>query len=294
MNKLNIENFEKFPITRETMSFIQDMIYMSARVAALGGTANYILSGCVENGNSVSAGYVVIDGEILPFEVGTKVATVTIVENKASVVANGNTYADMRIARSVRFATGTGVGYYNWADFKRIETLIELAETRVKKSYVDEEIAALASKYVPTGAIIMWSGAIVDIPTGWALCDGQLVGGKRLPDLRGRFVVGYNSYGADYSTIGAMGGVEKHKLSESEMPSHKHSVNDYYYIESAGKAAKPISGTERLDQGYTGSNSTDTDNNTLLYKTHDTAAAGQSTPHENRPPYFVLAFIIKL
>ena len=26
--------------------------------------------------------------------------------------------------------------------------------------------------YVPQGGIIMWSGAIVDIPTGWALCDG--------------------------------------------------------------------------------------------------------------------------
>lgn len=37
-----------------------------------------------------------------------------------------------------------------------------------------------------TGMIIMWSGQISTIPTGWALCNGS--GGT--PDLRDRFVVG--------------------------------------------------------------------------------------------------------
>ena len=34
--------------------------------------------------------------------------------------------------------------------------------------------------------IVIWSGAIVDIPTGWALCDGN----NETPDLRDRFVIG--------------------------------------------------------------------------------------------------------
>ena len=34
--------------------------------------------------------------------------------------------------------------------------------------------------------IVIWSGAVVDIPTGWALCDGN----NGTPDLRGKFVVG--------------------------------------------------------------------------------------------------------
>lgn len=34
--------------------------------------------------------------------------------------------------------------------------------------------------------ICIWAGAVVDIPAGWALCDGN--GGR--PDLRGKFVVG--------------------------------------------------------------------------------------------------------
>lgn len=36
------------------------------------------------------------------------------------------------------------------------------------------------------GLICLWSGAIVDIPAGWSLCDG---GGGR-PDLRDKFVIG--------------------------------------------------------------------------------------------------------
>jgi len=38
----------------------------------------------------------------------------------------------------------------------------------------------------PTGGIIMWSGTIATIPTGWALCDGT----SGTPDLRDKFVVG--------------------------------------------------------------------------------------------------------
>ncbi|TES91563.1 MAG: hypothetical protein E3J94_03655 [Desulfobacteraceae bacterium] len=36
------------------------------------------------------------------------------------------------------------------------------------------------------GGIIMWSGAIVDIPSGYVLCNGA----NGTPDLRDRFVVG--------------------------------------------------------------------------------------------------------
>ena len=39
---------------------------------------------------------------------------------------------------------------------------------------------------VPVGSIVMWSGAVEDIPSGWALCDGTV----GTPDLRDRFVVG--------------------------------------------------------------------------------------------------------
>jgi hypothetical protein len=34
--------------------------------------------------------------------------------------------------------------------------------------------------------IVIWAGAIVDIPAGWVLCDGN----NNTPDLRGCFIVG--------------------------------------------------------------------------------------------------------
>lgn len=38
---------------------------------------------------------------------------------------------------------------------------------------------------VPTAGIVLWSGAIGDIPTGFQLCDGT----NGTPDLRDKFVV---------------------------------------------------------------------------------------------------------
>lgn len=34
--------------------------------------------------------------------------------------------------------------------------------------------------------IVIWSGAVVDIPAGWALCDGN----NGTPDLRDKLVIG--------------------------------------------------------------------------------------------------------
>ena len=127
MNSLNINNFEKFPVTRETFSFLQDMINMVAQLVALGASSgNYILSGCVVNGMAVSAGFVVINGELLPFQAGTVTTTVTIQETRTTVTANGESYTDIRISRVAKFQSGIGDNFYSWTDFKRVKTLAEL------------------------------------------------------------------------------------------------------------------------------------------------------------------------
>jgi len=38
---------------------------------------------------------------------------------------------------------------------------------------------------VPTGGIIMWSGTIASIPSGWSLCDGS----NGTPDLTDKFII---------------------------------------------------------------------------------------------------------
>jgi hypothetical protein len=39
--------------------------------------------------------------------------------------------------------------------------------------------------YIPSGGIIMWSGSIASIPSGWILCNGS----SGSPDLRNQFIV---------------------------------------------------------------------------------------------------------
>lgn len=52
---------------------------------------------------------------------------------------------------------------------------------------------------VPSGCILMWSGTIATIPTGWYLCNGS----NGTPDLRNRFIVAADadSTGTAMSTI---------------------------------------------------------------------------------------------
>ena len=64
---------------------------------------------------------------------------------------------------------------------------------------------------IPSGGIILWSGAANAIPTGWYLCDGQ----NSTPDLRNRFVVG----AGDAYAVDATGG-----SADATLVSHTHNV----------------------------------------------------------------------
>ena len=115
---------------------------------------------------------------------------------------------------------------------------------------------------VPTGGIIMWSGA--SVPGGWSLCDGT----NSTPDLRDRFVV---SSGSAYS-IGNTGGANSVTLTVDQIPAHTHAITAKNDGSPSGADSSPRSAyAAEIDSGSTG--------------------GGQS--HENRPPYYALAFIMK-
>lgn len=120
---------------------------------------------------------------------------------------------------------------------------------------------------VPAGGILMWSGSIESIPEGWALCDGT----EGTPDLTDRFIVGA---GVTYSP-GDIGGEAEHVLTVDEMPSHSHSIT--YEDNSGGQVSPPffMHSNGQPHQAYTNE-------------------TGEDLAHENRPPYYALAFIMKL
>ena len=136
---------------------------------------------------------------------------------------------------------------------------------------------------LPIGAVIMWTGSATEIPTGFALCNGQTSNGIETPDLRAKFVVGYDNSKTDYNAIGKTGGLEKVKLlsSESGVPAHVHPVD---YVEDA---------TGDYRRGIPdGDNNVVSANNTTTIKANTSADA--QFAHENRPPFYVVAFIMKV
>lgn len=133
------------------------------------------------------------------------------------------------------------------------------------KAYVDSKAGG-----VPSGVIVMWSGTVGNIPTGWALCNGS----NGTPDLRNRFIVGAgSSYG-----VGATGGSETVTLTVEQMPTHNHVASDYTLYNFRYEPKSAYSDWQRVMTGNL--------NNLTGY-------AGGSNPHENRPPYYALCFIMK-
>lgn len=152
---------------------------------------------------------------------------------------------------------------------------------------------------VPRGGIIMWSGAADAVPAGWALCNGA----SGTPDLRGRFIVGA---GGVYNP-GDTGGAESVTLTEAQIPAHNHGVNlntdqqgahTHQYNQASVWAVVPSSGT--LTRGYIESVTTPPQETTGSGGVHghnvsgNTGQKGGGAAHENRPPYFALAYIMRL
>jgi microcystin-dependent protein len=67
------------------------------------------------------------------------------------------------------------------------------------------------------GMIMLWSGSIASVPSGWALCDGT----NGTPNLRDRFVIGA---GSTYA-VNATGGSATATLATTNLPSHTHSIS---------------------------------------------------------------------
>lgn len=185
----------------------------------------------------------------------------------------------------------------------------------------------LAATQLPRGIITMWSGATNAVPSGWALCDGN----NGTPNLKDRFIVGAGqSYGVGNTggnwtqtpsvwTNAAGTGIQVAgtAINTSQMPWHTHSgsvgsdasiqVQDSIQSSGTGEwladdsfgslgwspypirkplkefsASLSISGTGGNQPHYHGV----TDNG----HAHTAAASAIDV----RPPYYALAFIMKL
>lgn len=148
----------------------------------------------------------------------------------------------------------------------------------------------------PAGVIAAFAGAAA--PTGWLLCDGKEYDRRtypelarvfgngfkfRVPDLRGRFVLGASST----HPAGEKGGEEKHTLTVSEMAPHQHQIG--------GEASQWAGGAGiyRTDFGG-GSRWMGISDFGAGYVDRAIAMmAGGGQPFNIMPPYVAMNFIIK-
>ncbi len=161
---------------------------------------------------------------------------------------------------------------------------------------------------ITPGTIVMWYGTTADIPTGWALCDGTVYtlsdnsGTIQSPDLSGRFVVGVGNNGTTTYNPHDTGGQDSVALAANELGQHSHFIN--LNTNTTGHHNHSYQGTfyghdgdgDGGDDGLQTSGSSST--NSAGAHSHNVSGnsdmSGQGDPHENRPQYHALVFIIKL
>jgi hypothetical protein len=146
------------------------------------------------------------------------------------------------------------------------------------------------------GMIMMWSGSIATIPSGWLLCDGT----SSTPDLRNRFVIGAFSDDSGTAKTTVTGSATQTGGSKDAIVvSHTHTatstVTDPGHTHSgplhpeAGSSATVADGSS----SPTGLNYTTNSNTTGITVATTNASTGSSGTNANLVPYYALAFIMK-
>lgn len=209
---------------------------------------------------------------------------------------------------------------------------------KVSVNTIDQQIATLQAgqaslvnqianfSAIPIGCIVMWSGTIATVPSGWRLCDGT----NNTPDLRDKFVIGarLDSNSRAQTTVTGTntytGGTKdaqivQHSHTATSSATSTASVSSDTNSWSAtiraedGATLIPVSGsvTQEYDLGrvYTGNNwsyynatqvkvsHSHTHSHTVNVTTNVTTAVGSegvSGTNANLPPYYSLAFIMKV
>jgi len=154
----------------------------------------------------------------------------------------------------------------------------------------------------PSGGIIMWSGTIATIPSGWYLCNGS----NSTPDLRNKFIIGafQDTTGVAYTTVtGAdtQTGGTKDAITVSHTHTatstvtdagHAHALTNYGSAQAGSdNGGAPVMASTGFGTGRD-PNPTNTATTGITVATTN-ASAGSSGTNQNLPPYYALAFIMK-
>lgn len=164
---------------------------------------------------------------------------------------------------------------------------LTLYQTKIDSVLISDSNGSIKNLSFPKGLIIAWYNiGILDLPPGWSLCDGTIKNGYTTPNLRDKFIYGYDS--RTTRTIGnATDGEEQVQLQVTHLPPHNHSVQAYNGLGYDGYASNCY-GTYRDGGLYVRSPDY---RSTGWGNVGNTSGNGTADPHNNMPPYFVLTYI---
>ena len=148
---------------------------------------------------------------------------------------------------------------------------------------------------IPLGGIIMWSGSDGNVPTHFKLCNatngGQTINGITIPNLEDRFVIGRSSTYTAGSTGGSKDAIlVDHQHTFSGSATHNHSHTKATHPSGSGPEQNQSGGPEdRTNFGDTG-----TTGDATVTISGNTNNQGVSGTDRNLPPYFAIAYIIRV
>lgn len=143
----------------------------------------------------------------------------------------------------------------------------------------------------PAGGIIMWSGSIASIPTGFVLCNGS----NGTPDLRDRFVVGAGSSYAVAATGGTADAVvvsHSHSFAGDALGAHTHNMS-FHQTSKSNNATPFILSSPINGENLNGTLTLSTTGSSAGTPSGTISTSGVSGTNQNLPPYYALAYIMK-
>jgi len=131
MNKAEFLQTGGFPVDLDTLDFMQSSYTALQKMAlALAGDKPCIVTGCVTTGPTVSEGWVIVEGELLPFATQTLGTNVKVIEDVEQLTFEDGNLKYSYKRRKVEFSLS---GTIPWTDFVRLPVLAQ-SESKQRKS----------------------------------------------------------------------------------------------------------------------------------------------------------------
>ena len=232
-----------------------------------------------------------------------------------SIISNSNTFYDEVII-------GDETDYPDNDKIKQKDVTINVysnTETLPRASLKFTRYSVSNGTSVPQGTILPWYGKLDEIPDGFYLCDGK----NGTPDLRNRFLVG----AGDTYKLRDIGGEDQVTLTGTQIGNHYHYWSAMYsnqdfekYKRSGLKLVKfgydsgvssvfyaPFPIGNKMTLFFTNNanlssvnmsarfiSNSDFSSENMEYITSLAIGTDAKEPHENRPPYYAIYYIMKV